>query len=375
MNRIRHLIGNQPETHHDNGMNVNQLRENHQFLADDDDDQSTMFEGNNESVQNGSALNRVISESSTIGDLQRLGFVNRCPAFNSQRTMVFVAVLLAKGFYCFPSDISFKKFLDNKRKFDNLDTNAGLGIPIFHIVSLGIVKTMFYRKAPSLKIYKYVLINSEIEKPPLDSELISENGSFKLYKFLFCSVFQAILDHYSRVEYKFVFHPANPTDCVPEELVMANHVQRRNTDTKINGVNLRWYGTTGFSSPFGSGNFKLLVLDDEMPSMMDQQTSDEYDAYAKTHKSRQLGRLPIWAKYSDATGTIIPKKRTQRLAEFEIGESNPNNGVPSLGILDIPWESQALTCMCMVLREFETRKDGRSSSLMTTGDFMAGPIM
>lgn len=375
MNRIRHLIGNQQGRNNGHGTDANQLQENNQFAAADDDDESTIFEGNNESVRNVLPLNRVVSESSTIGDLQRLGFVNRCPAFNSQRIMVLVTVLLAKGFYCFPSDLSFKKFLDNKRKFDHLDTNTGLGIPIFHLVSLNIVKTMFYRKAPSLKIYKYVLINSEIEKPPLDAELISENGSYQLYKFLFCSVFQATLDHYSRVEYKFVFHPANPTDCVPDELTMANHVQRRHTDTKLNGLNLRWYGTTGFSSPFGSGNFKLLVLDDEMPSMMDQRTSDEYDAYARTHKGRPLGRLPIWAKYSDATGSIIPKKRTQRLAEFEIGESNPDNSAASLGVFDIPWETQTLTCMCMVLREFETRKDGRSGSLMTTGDFMYNPIM
>lgn len=239
MNRVRNLIGN----HHNRNTLADGAINQTPFYSDTDDidDQSTVFERpNSDDAFDHVTLNTAISETQTIGDFQRQGFINRCPRFDALRTMPFTSVVLSKGFYCFPSEVSFKEYVDNNRKFDNLDTIKGLGVPLFHAVPLGVVKTLFSRNAPDVKIYKFVLINSEIKKPPVNGELISQNGSFMLYKYLFCIVFQEILDGYSRIETKLEFYRQHETDPPIEPLLMANHVQRRNTDTKINDLNLRW---------------------------------------------------------------------------------------------------------------------------------------
>ena len=75
-------------------------------------------------------------------------------------------------------------------------------------------------------------------------------------------------------------------------------------------------------------------------------------------------KLPVWANYSDETGTILPKKRTVRLANFMIGESenagNSESDTSANGIRSVPWATQVMTCMCMVLHDYESRKDKRT---------------
>ncbi|QLG74154.1 hypothetical protein HG535_0G00390 [Zygotorulaspora mrakii] len=367
---MRYFLGHH-HTHNprsDQGVRDRQLPQESEM---DLNDQSTVFDGadNNNPDFDRITISTTTSESETIGDLRRQGFVNRCPRFNAIRTMPLTSIVLSKGFFCFPSEASFMKYLDNKRKFNELETTSGLGIPLYHALPLGVVKTLFSRNAPDIKIYKYVLINTEKEKPPIDGTFISQNGSFVLYKYLFCAVYQNILDDYSRIETRMEFYKQHETDPSIEAVRMANYVQRRNTDAKLNGLNLRWYGTTGFASPFGSGNLKLFVLDDKMPSFVDQQTRKEYDEYSAKYNGRRLGQMPIWALYSDSSSTVIPKRRTLRLATLEIGELKNNDAAFSEGILDIPWETEAVACMCMVLHEYESRKDKR------TGKFGAPPAI
>lgn len=359
MNRVRSIIG-----HQQTSTGVQQAdRDQHYYgPSDDQDDQLTVFEGPNEDRGDNVTLNTAVSGSVTIGDFQRLGFVNRCPSFNAQRTMLFTSVFLTKGFFCFPSELSFRTFLDNKRRLDALDSTMGLGIPLFHAVSGGVVKSIFNRHAPIMRIYTYVLIDSSTEKPPENGELVSQDGFKVLYKCLFCSVYQEMMCDYGRVEHKFVFNAVRRNETPMEPVVMANHVQCRDTDTRLMGLNLRWYGTTGFASPFGSGSFKLLVLDDGMPSRMEYDTVETYDRELKKFHGRSSGRLPIWAHYSDKCSTMFLKKRTLKLAELKIGESNRVNGLSSSGIFDIPKETLVLTCMCIVLHDFESRKDKRGGA-------------
>lgn len=324
------------------------------------DDQETLLENNSgdgNDLDDTETLNTVASGGDTIGDFQRQGYVNRCPRFTHHRMIPFVLVLLTKGFFCFPSEKSLKTYIGNKRKFDKLDGIEGLGIPLFHAVPLGVVKTIFSPKSPIMKIYKYIVINSEKDKPPPEAEEISVDGSLVLYKYLFCSVLEEVINDIGRVEHKFNFTRLNGDDPLPQVLTMANMKYWRNTDTTLNGLNLRWYGTSGFASPFGTGNIKLLVLDDNMASLMDQRTVDEYENHDRHNRTRPLGRLPIWAKYSNEGSTVIPKKRTLRMANLQMGECQ--SIAHSDGIFNIPWETQALTCMCMVLHEYESRKDRR----------------
>lgn len=89
---------------------------------------------------------------------------------------------------------------------------------------------------------------------------------------------------------------------------MINYNQRKNADTAIHGLNLRWYGTTSLASPFGSNSINLLVLDDTMASYMNQQTIEEFDSYSRSRPTRPLGYLPVWARYTDDKVSSYRKK-------------------------------------------------------------------
>lgn len=380
MNRVRELIGGQSGSRNDRVRSQQQRQQRQQQYnynidqasmmgtRESGDDQETLLENILDDTE---TLNTVDSGGETIGDFQRQGYVNRCPRFAHQRMVPFVLVLLTKGFFCFPSEKSLKTYIENKRKFDRLDPTEGLGIPLFHAVPLSVVKTIFSPKAPIMKIYKYVIIDSQVNKIPPDVERISIDGPLVLCKYLFCTVLEEVNNGSGRVEHKLNFTgiAANDEDqLIPQVLTMANMIHWRNTDTQLNGLNLRWYGTSGFASPFGTGNIKLLVLDDNMPSLMEQKTTEEFENHDRNNRTRPLGRLPIWAKYSNEGSTVIPKKRTLRMANLQIGEYQ--SASHSDGIFNVPWETQALTCMCMVLHEYESRKDRRRTGGVTLGPDM-----
>lgn len=392
MNRVRQLVSGQAR-HQNRNMQSTPSPQDQNALQHDEmehDDLITVIE-NDQFPSDAVTLNTFTSDANTIGDLARQGFINRCPRFTTVRTLPFVSILLTKGFFCFPSEKSFKIFLDNKRKFDNIDIETGLGIPLYQAISISVMKSMFSKSLPIMKIYKYVIIDSSIETPPESHEFVAQLNKGKeggmerdLYKYEFCTVYKKVVDHYKRVEHKFVFHDTHVKTQEPPVYTMLNHIERMNSDTKMNDLNLQWYGTTGFASPFGSNNIKLLVLDDNMASLCDQYTMEEYDLYKKAQKTRPLGHLPVWAKYSDDNATILPKRRTLRLANFELGETdNPNitDTEASGGLFEIPWATEVLTCMSMVLHDYESRKDKRhgsnfiNSSSLVSGMLVTGLIL
>ncbi|EJS41992.1 YNL165W [Saccharomyces arboricola H-6] len=401
MDRVRSLIGNHrgharnrqrhPYSHNETPSTTNILG-----AEGDGDDQSTIFA--QETIRPGTSasegddgtdaatLNTAISEGSTIGDLQRQGFINRAPRFTSERIMPFVSILLQRGFFAFPSEESFQLFLHNKRKLDNIDPKTGLGLPLFHAVSLNLVKSLFSNQnTPVMRVYKYVIIDSRYEKPPPNSEQISQiEENVSIYKFEFCTILKIMESHdfSSRVEHNFIFHRNNEPDI---HIPMINYNQRKNADTTVHGLNLRWYGTTSLASPFGSNNINLLVLDDTMASYMDQQTIEEYDSYCRSRPTRPLGYLPVWARYTDDKVSVIPKKRILRVATFYMRETDlfedesgsttttahATYNQTSSNIIDkIPWDSQVLTCMCMLLHEYESRKEKRHTAWGSSTAYM-----
>lgn len=325
------------------------------------DDQSTVFDN----PLDGLSLRTTLSESSTIGDLTRLGYLNNCPKFLSKRDILFISIILQKGFFAFSSELSFKTFLMNKRRFDKWSSKSQVGLPLFHAITLSIMKTMFNRSLPIMKIYKFEVIKKQSVSTLFENcshpyEIIStnEDGDI-LVKWEFVKIFRIVLNDTCRVEHKFIFNKGLFID-ETESISMLNHIQWRNTDTKLCDLNLKWLGTTGFASPFGSGSFRLLVLDLEMPSLIDQENDDEYRQQYRSRRFRRLSSLPTWAIYSDKSGTIIPKKRTLKLATFTIGELDEFINDNFSGI---SWNTQVLTCMCMVLHDYESRKDKRTPTI------------
>lgn len=358
-------------------------------VGGDDDDQMTMIDGDRDDM----TMHTLLSESSTIGDFQRLGFVNRCPNFDNERVVPFVSVLLSRGFYAFASEESYKAYLGNKRKIEKFDVQSELGIPLFHALPSNVVKSMFgSRSTPVMRIFKFIVVRTcdandnegstradVLDFAPQGSELVSElqGTPYSVYKYQFCTIFKAVDTKTGKVEHKFAFSKLTSDvkdTVITENVNMTNYMQSRNADTNYAGLNLRWYGSTGFASPFGSNNIKLLVLDDSMPSYMTQDTLNDYEQARRGERLRPLGYLPVWARYSDDKVSVIPKKRTLRVATLDIKEQNrelsSDNPNTAFGL---PWDTQVLTCMCMLLHEYESRKDKRHNATLRSQ--LVGPGM
>lgn len=323
-----------------------------------DDDEATVFDEHRENDTG--TLYTAFSEGDTIGDLETRGFVNRCPRFSVQRSMPFVSVVLSRGFYCFPSQRAYQVYLDNGRKFQRVSPKDALGIPLYHAIPLNVVKSMFGggKNEPIMKIYRYVVADRG-SAIPSTFELVSSWESDNLYRYEFCLIYMKQLESNLRLEHTFIFRRWEGKDELHDVIVpMVNYVDRRNADTHLDGLNLRWYGSTGLASYFGATNIKLLVLDDHMPSYMDQKTLGEFDEYSRSRNFRPLGHLPIWARYSDDHVNVIPKKRTLCVATFDVAEE-ANSASSETMNLNVSWNTEILTCMCMLLHEYESRKERR----------------
>lgn len=374
MDRVRNLV------RRSNGSRAN--RENNASVLRDpvasDSDQATLVESKRSDErrshnEEGVTLQRRNSETSTIGDLRVSGFVNRCPLFHDLRHIVFASTVMGKGFYAFPSVESFQKFRENKRRLDELHDEQALGFPLFHAVPVNVFRTIIKRSLPMMKIYRFVLVDTSV---PGEAEKYQENetctlmaqlGAICVYKLEFCQVYQRIHTNTSFVEYKFTFRIDNRPENNLFSMKMVNHVHRRDTDSRINDLNLRWLGTSGLASPFGSGTFQLAVLDDGIASYLGELPGSSREQLGRAaDQPRSPWQMPVWATYSDGKATFIPKKRTLRVADFKIKEL----AQCCQGLQDVPWDTLVLTCMCMVLHDLEARKDRRSMNV-TAGNDMA----
>ena len=326
---------------------------------------------------NNDDIQTFISESQTIGDLHTRGYVNRCPDFDSVRNIPLVSILLTRGLFAFSSESSYETFLKNKRKLDqqSLLNNGGIGVPLFHAVTSNVIKSLLVsgklKVEPVMKIFKYQIINNnnnnnnteDLELFPNYEIILQDNMSNKiLIKYEFCQVFKSVDENNSlKIIHILKFHNG-------KEIKMVNFSDKKDIDTMVDDLPLRWYGFSGFASPFGSNDIKLLVLDDNMPSYMDNPRINNTNQLAH---NRPLRSLPIWGRYSDTNVSMLPTKRTVKLANFKIKELSPtihvashinsNEGATSLsnGITMVPENTEILTCMCMLLHEYESRKERR----------------
>lgn len=345
--------------------------------VDADDDNNTMMDDSD--IVSGATLGTYVSDTSTIGDLVRNGFVNNCPRFYTRRSLPFISFMLNRGFYCFPSELALNNYLQKKRtKRLFSDFNPGNDepdVPLYHAVSTNLVKSLFSAERKSqwlqiMVIHRFQVLNTTDENfneklrelndntdetlPFVTEEpsLISENGSYRLYKHIFCVVFREVsTTDPNRIVHHFVLNNG-------QDEIMVSYRNRKNADIQINDLIIRWFGTTGLSSPFGSNNFKLLILDNGMPSFLKHSTLATFDTETRQKKNimRPLGYLPTWGKYSDDNATKLPKKRIYRLADLVINETSI---VMDPGVNNVPRETQILTCMAMLHHAYESRKDKR----------------
>lgn len=350
------------------------------------DDQETIFEtlndaqtlgpgrdedGDNDDTQ---TLRTYLSENPTIGDMQRQGYVNRSPQFCSVRDVCFVSVLLTKGFFAFPSKQSYDVYIANKRRLDRVDPLTGMGVPLFHAVPTNIMKSIFSNKTQTvLKIHKYELAKRGAPLPG-SAQIVHEAQEFVIAKYLFCTVTMeevqhtasspaAALNQESKIKHTLKFHNTDGSYTTTE---MFNINGRRDIDTSLDTLPLRWFGFSSFASPFGSNDIKLLILDDNMPNLVESTPNTG-------SVPRPLGYLPVWAKYTDVDDSFLSTKRSVYLANLEIKETTDATARENLGILNVPWNTQVLTCMCMLLHDYESRKERRHIHPESAAAYVTAP--
>lgn len=335
--------------------------ESSRSLQFDYDDQDTLLESTPSAGDNVS----VFSGTSTIGDYARLGFVNRCPQFTTDRKVILASVVLSKGFFAWKDEKSFQSFIENKRKLDRC-LEQGTGWPLFHCISVGF-KSYFNKNVPVNRIFKYQVVENdregEIKQP--NKELLHRGEKRSLYKVEYCDIFRNVDNKNEVIEHKFVIYRKDGSQYA---IRMVNHVARRHTDFQIleptsgTVLNARWLGTSGYASVFGSNDFKLVVLDDGIPHLMthDNQEIHDYAEYSARNGTRMMSRMPVWAIYSRSKALIsIPKRRVIKMATFQIAEVDNST--------EMPFISEVLTCMCMYLHELEARKERRQPIQPTLG--------
>lgn len=385
MNRVRALIGGGRRRNNENSnvASTSTRNEISNIVAQSNGpdqsslyDQQTMTEEEVSTIADESEMTTLgdaqtfISESQTIGDLETRGFVNRCPNFTSSRTIPFVSLLLTKGFFAFSSEYSYTTFLSNKRKFNDIKLlhNGGVGIPLFHAVVSNVIKSLLgsgkQKWESVMKILKYQIVDNGTNLSNFPNfEIVSQDSTHKLIKFEFCQISKQISQSNStKVIHVLKFYCG-------KEVSMVNFSDKRDIDTNIDDLPLRWFGFSGFASPFGSNDIKLLILDDNIPTFMKSNDSTYSNHGGNQSSNRALGTMPIWGRYSDANISMLPTKRTVKLADFKINEttnstrssplSETNITTIRYGIEQVPESTQILTCMCMMLHEYESRKERR----------------
>ncbi|CEP60987.1 uncharacterized protein LALA0_S02e04214g [Lachancea lanzarotensis] len=291
---------------------------------------------------------------------------NKCPHFEDQRDVPFVSVVMGNGLFAFPSDDALKAFRLNHRRLDTVSDEEALGFPFLHATRPGFLKSMTSHSAPVMKIQRYAVVDigvdTEVEDHYCENEhcrQVAASGNLRVFCLDFCQVFQHMDSTTSQVEYRFVFSIDNKSDHNRFTVRLSAHVMQRNCDAIMDGIRLRWHGTSGLSFLTGTGEFQLRVLDDDMPSFADYATESEYNkACTHAHPLRTVSQLPVWGSYSDKRRSIVPKKRTFHRADFHIQEK----ALCGKGLRNIPRDTLVLTSMCLFLHEIECSKDKRSST-------------
>lgn len=269
--------------------------------------------------------------------------------FNEVRTMPIVSLIFQKGVYLFPSEQSLNLYKEQNRNVDLEIRKKGLGIPILQITSP--MLSSFKKNSPNLVIYKFKAPSTTCSNIGPDA---TENPKVE-----FCRVYFKYLKE-KIAKYTFQFMPnGSSNDPENETITMYVNSVTPYADVCFKNTRLRWVGTTSMSSTFGSGFFKLLKLGDDSPSLtdnLDENFQDPTDPYLTSRDTwASTSPLPPLARYSDKESSSMPKKRLLRHGDVKLIEVFHNADKNS--ILDVPYCSLIISCMALVLRDQETRKN------------------
>lgn len=235
--------------------------------------------------------------------------------------------------------------------------------------------------------------NIELGLPPPDTSgynsSSSTGGAPSHEKSPLCKVWQEVMKG-SIDKVKYIIEFENSLDFAQATITMINDGSKRVTDTSYDGIRMRWYGTTGLASTFGSGFFELRFVDrplevpmrttgsrDPSRSSSVSSASDSREEGTGIGSSDGLGpsggagngdererllrlrelqldterrRPPVALYHNLTTKTLSP---TRKVGEFTIWE-------PGYQLADI------IVIMGLVLREQEQRKDVEYQHVVTS---------
>jgi hypothetical protein len=208
--------------------------------------------------------------------------------FTNIRSLPVLSMLFQKGTYVFPSQNSLDLFKSTHRSKQNLAEQLsarqkGYALPLLQCTTP--ILSVFKRNYPILIIYKF-----KTPELPTGDELGNNTVdpmNFNSQKIEYCRVYLKFFRN-GTVRYTLKFTPngkpsnsdynteatTSSTSSDPEdfEVTLIMNTKTAFVDTIYKGTRMRWVGTTSPSSFQGSGFFRLLVMNDESPGMLDHES-------------------------------------------------------------------------------------------------------
>ncbi|CUS24885.1 LAQU0S21e00650g1_1 [Lachancea quebecensis] len=263
--------------------------------------------------------------------------------FCRERHMVLASVFYkTRSLMCFPTQHSFERFLSNSRKIRAEDD--GMGVPSLVLEDPYLLSRVFKGDGVRYRIYKYVLCSASDPLPHPSCSAVSQAGDRIIYKMPFCEVYKAV--HAGmQPGYKLVFY--TPDGSLNVDLI--KHRMSFDMDSQLGEWDVKWVRKA--RSLLLPDKFELLVTGSSMSP-----------PGARGPAGPSATRVPgtaVWARYKDTDTAFLPKI-TRKLASLDVGEIEIESNAASYGLEEIPWYTQVIACMSLVICSLQQdRKEKR----------------
>lgn len=261
--------------------------------------------------------------------------------FNRNRNMPIATIFGHNGFFLFPSEHSFDKFKQTKFDFPSLDAD-GVGLPLFHIQHQ-YLSGNFTSNSPIFIIYKYVLQANEDSPPYSEFKVVAQDSSLILYKIPFCEIYR----RFDVVTIEFELNFASPAQQGTSHSLVKGFTNR-DLHTRLNNRNLCWH--VNFFPVVASNHYKLLVLDENVPSLLDDPETKKRKKKLKKKTEESFSIAHYTSKYCDMLPHTVSKR-----ANVIVGEQSE---ATAFGITSVPWNTQVIACEGMLIH-FMEQNEGR----------------
>lgn len=263
--------------------------------------------------------------------------------FNRSRNMPIAAIFGHNGFFLFSSEHSFDKFKQTKFDFPLLDAE-GVGLPLFHFQHQFTLSGNFTSNSPFCIIYKYVLQSNEDSPPYSEFKAVAKDRSLILYKIPFCEIFRRF--DFVRTEFELKFASQWPEGASP---LLVKGLTNRDLHTRLNNRDLCWH--ISFFPVGASNHYKLLVLDDNVPSLLDDSETKKRKKKLEKKTEESFSIAHYTRKYRDMLPHTVSKR-----SNVIVGEQSE---ATAYGITSVPWNTQVIACEGMLIHFLEqTEREG-----------------